>query len=75
MVAAGGNERGLRAILLHELEAEHADVEIERARQVGHLQVDMADAGAGGDGWIRLHGEIDSRFAAFRHSLETCPRI
>jgi len=53
MVAAGRDERGLGAEALHELEAEHAAVEVQRTRQVGDLQVDVTDADAGVDGWNR----------------------
>jgi hypothetical protein len=52
MVAASRNECGLRTKLLHELEAEHAAIEIERALQVGDFQVDVPDA----DRWINGGG-------------------
>ena len=32
-----------RAVALHQLEAEHAAIEGERAVEIGHFQVDMAD--------------------------------
>ena len=50
VVSAGGDERGLRAVALHELETENAAVEAEGAVEVGDLEMNMADAGAGGDG-------------------------
>jgi hypothetical protein len=55
VVAARGDKRGLRTHPLHELEAEHAAVKIQRTREVRDLEVNMADAdrGINGDG----HGE------------------
>jgi hypothetical protein len=50
MVAARGDERGLCAEALHELEAKHAAVEPEGTVKVGYLQVHMADADAGSEG-------------------------
>ena len=44
VVAAGRDERGLLAVALDQLEAEHAAVEGERAVEVGDLEVDVADA-------------------------------
>ena len=68
VIAARGNERGLRAVALHQLEAEHADIEIEGALQVGDFQVNMADARAGGNGRRkRGHGMRDIPFLLFRH--------
>ena len=49
VVAAGREEGGLRAITGGQLEAEHAAIEGKRALDVGHLEVDMADAGIGID--------------------------
>ena len=46
VIAAGGDERGVRRPCAGELEAEHAAVEIERPVDVGHLEVDVADVGA-----------------------------
>ena len=43
VIAARGDERRVLAHPLLQLEAEHADVEVERALDVGHLQVDVAD--------------------------------
>src|SRR5207245_143250 len=40
-------EGGLVADARHDIEAEHADVEVERAVDVGHLEVDVADVHAG----------------------------
>ena len=54
MVAAGRDEGGLGAVALGQLEAEHAAVEGERPLEVGHLEVDVADARAGVDRPIRL---------------------
>src|SRR5436309_15820884 len=57
VIAAGGDEGGLIAVALHLLEAEHVTVERERAVDVGHLQVDVAD----------VHARID------RHLPPTLP--
>ena len=46
VVVAGGDEGGLVAHPLLQLEAEDADVEAERALDVGDLQVDVADVDA-----------------------------
>ncbi len=50
VIAAGREERGLRAVALRQLEAEHAAVEAEGAIKVGDLEVDVADPCAGIDG-------------------------
>ena len=50
VVAAGREEGGLVAVLLLQLEAEHAGVEGDRPVEVGDLQVDMPDPGSGRDG-------------------------
>ena len=49
VVAAGRDEGGLVADPLLQLEAEHAAVELERAVEVGHFEVDVADVDAGID--------------------------
>ena len=49
VVAAGGDEGRLVAQPLLELEAEHPAVEVERAVEVGDLEVDVADVDAGID--------------------------
>ena len=56
VIAAGRDEGRLRAHALHQLEAEHAAIEGERAVEVGDLEVDVADPGAGMDGWALRHG-------------------
>ncbi len=40
---------------LHHLEAEHAAIEAERALEIGDLEMDMPDPGAGDDGWVLGH--------------------
>ena len=50
VIAAGRDEGGLLAVALHQLEAEHAGVEAERAVEIGDLEMDMADPHAGIDG-------------------------
>ena len=54
VVAAGRDEGGVGAVALHQLEAEHAAVEVERAVDVGDLEVDVADVDAGIDRLWRL---------------------
>jgi hypothetical protein len=49
VIAAGGNERRLRAITLGQFETENVAIEAKRALEVGHLQMDVADASAGID--------------------------
>ena len=51
VVAAGADERSLLAVARLELEPEHTAPESERALEVGHLQVDVADV----DAWIDRH--------------------
>jgi hypothetical protein len=48
VVAAGGDEGGVGAPTLHQLEAEEAAVEVEGAVDVGDLEVDVADV----DAWV-----------------------
>ncbi len=56
VVAAGGEECGGVAHALHDLQAEHAGVELDGAFEVGDLEMDVADAHAGmgdvGLAWI-----------------------
>jgi hypothetical protein len=67
VVAAGREERGLRAVALGDLETEHTDIKIEGTLEVGDLQVDVADAGTGGDGRIFLgHVTETSRVGEIR---------
>jgi hypothetical protein len=47
MIAACGDERGLFAIALGDFEAENTAIESQSPLDVGHLEVDMADADAG----------------------------
>ena len=53
MIAAGGEEGGGVAHPDGHLKAEHVVVEAERALQVGHLEMHVADPGLGMD---RFHG-------------------
>ena len=46
MLAAGGDEGGLIFEARLYLEAEHAAIEAERALDVGHLEMDVADVHA-----------------------------
>jgi len=50
MVAAGRDEGGLGPVAGDQLEAEDVAVEGQRPLEVGDLQVDMSDVGAGGNG-------------------------
>lgn len=47
VVAAGGNERGLRAEALGDFEPEHTAVEGKGSVEVGDLEVDVTDADGG----------------------------
>ncbi len=49
MVAAGGEERGAVTQALCQLEAEDVAVEADGPLEIGDLEVDVADAGAGSD--------------------------
>ena len=55
VIAARRNERRTGAHPLHHLEAEHAAIEAERALEIGDLEMDMPDPGAGNDGWVLGH--------------------
>ena len=55
VIAAGRNERRTGAHPLHHLEAEHAAIEPQRAFEIGDLEMDMPDPGAGDDGWVLGH--------------------
>src|SRR5581483_4563023 len=48
MISAGRNERGLAPAPLHQLEAEDAAIERQRALEVRHLEVHVTDAGTVG---------------------------
>lgn len=50
MVAAGREEGRTRPHPLGHLEAKHAAIEAERAFQISHLQMHVADTGLGMDG-------------------------
>jgi len=52
MITAGGNEGRLRAEALLQLKAKNAAIEFQRAFEVGHLQMHMADDDARID-WLR----------------------
>jgi hypothetical protein len=54
MVSTRRDEGGLGAVALGELETEDAAVEGEGALQVGHLEVDVADADGGVDGGAHI---------------------
>lgn len=58
MISAGGYERGLAPVTLGQREAEHAHVETKRAVEIGDLEMDMSDPGAGID---RFSGSIGHR--------------
>src|SRR5919201_2463728 len=57
VIAAGGDERRLVTVALHDLEAENVTVERERAVDVAHLQVNVPD----------VHARVD------RHATATLP--
>ena len=66
VIATGRNERGAGTHFLHHLKAEDAAVEPERAIEIGDLEVDMPDPGAGDDGWVLGHGvsAVDASYLA-----------
>src|ERR1700688_1898308 len=70
MIASGRHERRLRGVPGDQLEAEDVAIEGQRPLEVGDLEVDVADVGAGGDGvgrerWGRAgHGRVGG-----------CPRL
>src|SRR5262249_25270826 len=55
VIAASRYERRARTHALHQIEAEHIAIETQRAVKIGHLEMDVPDAGAGDDGWIGGH--------------------
>jgi len=61
VVTAGGDEGGLVAVALGELEAEDVDVEVESAFEVGDFEVDVADASVGVDGGRGGHMDLIER--------------
>jgi hypothetical protein len=58
MITAGRNERGLLAVALGQLQAEHAAVEREGAIEVGDLEVNVADADFGMNGRRGRHSPL-----------------
>ncbi|MGH9859315.1 MAG: hypothetical protein ACRD5F_04745 [Candidatus Acidiferrales bacterium] len=47
MVIAGGDEGGALSVALGERKAKHSAVKIQRALEVGNLEMDMANANCG----------------------------
>lgn len=66
MVAACRDEGRLRAHALHQLEAQHAAIKAKRAIEVGNLEMNVADTGAGRDRtfWVMSCG--------LGHALASC---
>jgi hypothetical protein len=68
VIAPGRHEGRLGAVALHQLKAEHAAIEGERALEIRHLEVNMADPDARIDGPRRrlsggvLGGRVRHRF-------------
>lgn len=58
MISAGGEERGLSAEALRDGKAKDAVVEGNRAIEVGHFEVNVADAGGRMDGARRAHTAV-----------------
>src|SRR5206468_2922035 len=50
VIAAGRNERRTRGQALHQLEPQHTAIKSERAIEIGHLEMNMPDAGSRDDG-------------------------
>src|SRR5687768_1365842 len=48
MVPAGGNERGLVVITLHQFETENPAIETERWFEIGDLKMNVSDPRSGG---------------------------
>ena len=74
VVAAGGDEGGVGAVALHQLEAEHAAVEVEGAVDVGDLEVDVADVDAGVDRLARVAQPPSSASLTRRSASAFCSR-
>ena len=56
VIAAGRYERGTRTQALRQLKPQHAAIKLKRAIEIGHLEMNMANASAGDDGgWILGH--------------------
>jgi hypothetical protein len=53
VVAAGGNESGLRSVALRQVKAEYTAIKMERPFEVGDLEVHMADTRAWINGSVR----------------------
>ena len=60
VIAAGRNERRARTQPLRHLKAEHAAVKRQRAIEIGDLEMNMPDPGAGDDGGIVGHFKLRS---------------
>jgi len=55
VISASGEERGLFAEVLCDLETQHAMIKVDGSLQVGNLQVHMTDANLAID-WLRHRG-------------------
>ena len=57
VIAAGGKKDGLGTVTLGDLKSENIAVKAERTIKIGHLEVDMANAGLGMDRrcGLRIH--------------------
>ena len=72
VIAARGNERGLVAVTLHDLEAEHAAIKPQRAIEVGDLEMNMPDPGACDDGFdVAIASSFRAPDAAQRVALRS----
>src|SRR5580704_11246787 len=73
VIAAGGEERGGVAHALHNLQAEHAGVELDGALEVADLEVDVADADAWvGDVGLRGLIVVRGRTHSFHLRIHAC---
>src|SRR5258707_11940912 len=50
VIAARRNERRARGQALHQLESQHTAIKSQRAIEIGHLEMNMPDAGSRDDG-------------------------
>src|SRR6185436_15619259 len=66
VITPGGKEHGLRAVALGDLKAEHVAIERQRALQIGHLQMNVADPDLRMK-WMGLHDWLVHILDCVRH--------
>src|SRR5204863_1351895 len=65
VIAAGREERCRPAVVLLHLEAEHVAVEGLRAVEVGNLEMDVADRGAGRDRVVAHRRKVSQKYGCW----------